>query len=120
VLLIPVILLPLTMFSLGVSWILASLGVYLRDIGQGIGFVTVVLLFISPVFYQIENVPPYLSVFISLNPISLPVENLRSVVLWNGDVQWGGWALSLVLSLLLMSVGYMLFERIRKGFSDVL
>lgn len=35
---------------MGLAWILASLGVFLRDVGQTIGIFTVVMLFLSPVF----------------------------------------------------------------------
>ena len=51
ILYLPLILLPFGLFIMGLSWALASLGVYLRDVGQFIGILTTVLMFLSPIFY---------------------------------------------------------------------
>lgn len=65
VLLLPLVLLPLIFFVMGLSWFLASLGVYLRDVGQFIGIVTTVLMFLSPIFYPITALPEKYRVFTS-------------------------------------------------------
>ena len=57
ILFIPLIFIPLGLVTLGVAWLLASLGVYLRDVGQTIGIVTTILLFLAPVFYPISALP---------------------------------------------------------------
>ena len=49
--LLPVVLLPMLCLTMGLSWLLASLGVYLRDVSQVILLVTTALLFLSPIFY---------------------------------------------------------------------
>ncbi len=49
-LLLPLVLLPLVLFTLGISWLLASLGVYLRDVGQIVGVLTTALMFVSAIF----------------------------------------------------------------------
>ena len=51
---LPVVLAPLALLALGVSWILASLGVYLRDVGPIVPVLAAVLLFASPVFYPLD------------------------------------------------------------------
>ncbi|WP_164624397.1 ABC transporter permease, partial [Pseudomonas viridiflava] len=56
-LLFPLILVPLLLGTLGISWFLASLGVYLRDVGHVITVLTTVLLFLSPVLYPIAALP---------------------------------------------------------------
>jgi len=48
---LPFVVMPFALFILGLSWILASLGVYLRDVSQFIGVITSVLMFLSPIFY---------------------------------------------------------------------
>ena len=53
----PLVLLPLVIFTLGLAWMLASLGVFLRDVGQTIGIFTMVMLFLSPVFYPVTALP---------------------------------------------------------------
>jgi lipopolysaccharide transport system permease protein len=54
---IPFVLFPLVLLSLGLAWILASLGVFLRDVGQTIGLLTTVMMFLAPVFYPLTAVP---------------------------------------------------------------
>jgi lipopolysaccharide transport system permease protein len=56
-LLLPVVLFPLLMFILGVAWFIAALGVYLRDVGQIVGVLTSVLMFLSPIFYPLSALP---------------------------------------------------------------
>jgi len=55
VLWLPVIWLPFLLFTLGFCWFLASLGVFLRDIGQVVGVATTALLFLSPIFYPVKR-----------------------------------------------------------------
>jgi lipopolysaccharide transport system permease protein len=119
-LLIPVVLLPLILLTLGLSWLLASLGVYLRDLSQGIGIVTTVALFLSPVFYPIDTLPESYQTFIKWNPITLPIVQLRDLMLWGKPVEWDAWAVSLALGAALSYFGFWWFQKTRRGFADVL
>jgi len=65
---LPIVLVPLLFATMGLAWFLSSIGVYVRDIGQTIGIFTMVLLFLSPVFYPVEALPEKLSLFASLEP----------------------------------------------------
>jgi lipopolysaccharide transport system permease protein len=85
VFLLPLFMIPLAGFSLGLSWFLSSLGVYLRDIGYAIGIVVQILFFLSPIFYPIEAVPERFRIFIKLNPLTGILEGFRQVLVWN---QW--------------------------------
>jgi lipopolysaccharide transport system permease protein len=118
-LLVPVILIPLVLMTIGLSWILASLGVYLRDLSQVMGMVTTVALFLAPVFYPIENLPPAYRTLIVWNPITLPIMQLRDVMLWDKPMQWSAWAISLVAGVLVSAFGYWWFQKTRRGFADV-
>jgi lipopolysaccharide transport system permease protein len=117
--LIPLALLPLILMIMGMSWILASLGVYLRDLSQVIGMLVTISLFLAPIFYPIENLPPAYKAFLSWNPITLPVIQLRNLMLWAKPFEWGPWALSLVIGLALCQIGYWWFQKSRRGFADV-
>ncbi len=120
VLLFPVIIFPLLLVTIGLSWLLSALGVYVRDLGQMIGVIISAMLFLSPVFYPISSMPESVRWLFYLNPVTLPIEQARSVVLW-GHIPdlwaWGGYFLSSVLVSLL---GLWAFNRLRGGFSDVL
>jgi lipopolysaccharide transport system permease protein len=119
-LLFPVILLPLCFLTMGLTWLLSSLGVYLRDLAQGMGVITTVLLFVSPVFYPIEGLPTKFRALISMNPITLPITQLRSAMMWGTPLDWFAWGATLLLSLLVFYAGFWWFQHSRKGFADVL
>ena len=120
VLFTPVILLPLILMILGFSWAFASLGVYLRDLSQVIGMVTTVALFLAPVFYSIDKLPEIYQSILVWNPITLPIIQLRDLMLWNKPILWNQWAISLGIGLLICQTGYWWFQKSRRGFADVL
>ena len=117
---IPFVLLPLMIFTLGVSWMLASLGVFVRDVGQSIGIFTAVLMFLSPVFYPISAIPKSLQIWILLNPLTFIIEQAREVLIWGQLPNWGGLGIYTLVSLLVLWLGYAWFQKTRKGFADVL
>lgn len=119
VIFVPVVVLPLLIVALGASWGLAALSVYLRDIGQLIGILITVLLFLSPIFYPIDALPVQLRELIYLNPLTLIVEQLRDVVIWGRPPDAGPLALYYAVALVLALIGYQLFQRLRPGFADV-
>lgn len=120
ILLVPLVLLPLMLTILGLSWLFASLGVYLRDLSQVIGMLTTVALFLAPIFYSIEALPPLYQSIIVWNPISLPVIQLRDVMILGKPLDWSAWGLSLLVGSLVCYLGFIWFQKSRKGFADVL
>nr|WP_231373034.1 ABC transporter permease [Thioalkalivibrio sp. AKL10] len=120
VLLAPVILFPLVVLSLGVGWILSSLGVFLRDIGQVTGVLATALLFLSPVFYPVSALPEFMQPWMVLNPLTLMIESLRDVVIWGREPDWLAWSLYLMVSTLVAWIGFVWFQKTRRGFADVL
>jgi lipopolysaccharide transport system permease protein len=120
VLLVPLALLPLLLVVLGLSSALASLGVYFRDLGQIMGVVASVVLFLAPVFYPVTALPPEYRSLLDWNPITLPIEQVRNLVIWGKPFEWGAWFTSLVLGLLVCQAGYWWFRKTQRGFADVL
>lgn len=105
---------------LGLAWLLASLGVYLRDSSQIVGMAITPLMFFSPVFYPMQSLPPRWQPILELNPLTLPIEQIRHVML---DGLWPDWQALLVytaLSSLVAWLGARWFAATRKGFADVL
>ena len=119
-LMIPIALIPLVLIIMGISWLFSSLGVYLRDLSQIMGMVTTVALFMAPIFYPIEALPPAFGKLLVWNPITLPVILLRNLMLWDKPFLWGAWAISLVIGLSVCQLGYWWFQKSRGGFADVL
>jgi lipopolysaccharide transport system permease protein len=120
ILLLPLVIVPLVLCTLGCSWILASLGVYLKDVAHLVGFMTSVLLFLSPVFYPLSAIPPSYQPLMMLNPLTITIEQARSVMLLSQFPNWHVWGLFLLFSLIIAWLGFALFQKTRRGFADVL
>ena len=120
VVLVPLVLSPLIFMVLGLTWFLAALGVYLKDLSQLIAFLTSVSLFLAPVFYATDTLPPDFQRLLLLNPITLPILELRDVMLFGNSMNWAAWGFSLGLGVMAFWLGYAFFQKTRRGFADVL
>ena len=118
--LLPIVLVPLLLMTVGVSWFLAGLGVFVRDIGHVMGIVSTALLFMSPAFFPIEQVPKGLQLLVQLNPLTLPINQARQVLIWGTMPDWSALGAWFVFSLLVSWLGFWWFQRARGGFADVL
>lgn len=116
----PLVLLPLIVLSLGAAWILASLGVYLRDVAQPIGMAMTILLFASPVFYPISALPASVQPWLILNPLTFIIEQSRAVLIQGQLPSVFGLLLYLLISLAFAWCGYAWFQKTRKGFANVI
>jgi len=114
-----VVLLPLVLFVLGLSWALAALGVYLRDLAQTITIVTTVMMFLSPIFYPASAVPAGFRWAIEWNPMSFFIEQTRVVLIWGKLPDFAGLAAMTVGGLAVAWLGLALFQHARDGFADV-
>jgi lipopolysaccharide transport system permease protein len=119
-LLIPIILLPLIAFTMGISWFLASLGVYLRDVSQIIGLLTTILMFLSPIFYPVSSLPEEYRGLFQLNPLTPTIEMARDVLIWGKAPDWSIYGISLAVATFVGFSGFAWFQKTRKGFADVL
>jgi lipopolysaccharide transport system permease protein len=120
VLLFPLVLLPLVLATLGVAWFLSSFGVYVRDIGQITGIITTILLFVSAVFFPISALPPPYQGWLKLNPLAVIIEQSRNVLIFGQIPDFEQWGIMLVGGLLIAWIGFIWFQKTRKGFADVL
>lgn len=117
---LPVIFLPLIILALGCAWILASLGVFLRDVSQTIGILVTVLMFTAPVFYPVSNLPPKIQPLVMLNPLTFIITEARDVAIWGNMPRFDWLGIYFLVSVLVASAGFAWFQKTRKGFADVL
>ncbi|MDD5320852.1 MAG: ABC transporter permease [Methylococcales bacterium] len=120
VILTPLVLLPLVILSLGFAWALASLGVFIRDVGQTVGIITTVMLFLSPVFFPVTSMPEAYRPLIMANPLTFIIEQSREVLIWGHPPNWTGLGIYTLAATTVAWTGYVWFQKTRKGFADVL
>lgn len=119
-LLMPLVLLPLVLLAQGVTWLLAALGVYLRDIAHSTTLLATVLSFVSPVFYPTSALPEPYSRWIYLNPLTWIMETARAVLVQGSAPHWGQWVFATSAAAGVCWLGYWSFQKSRPGFADVL
>lgn len=120
VLYIPIVILPVLLTGLGISWLLSALTVYLRDVAQITGLLTTLLLFVSAVFFPISALPAKYQLVIYLNPLALVISESRKVLAFGQSPDWNILILTSSVGALIAIVGYWWFQKARKGFADVL
>jgi len=116
----PVVLAPLIILTLGLSWILSSIGVFLRDVGQTMAIFTSIMLFMSPVFFPLSALPEKFRPFIMANPLTFIIEQSREVLIEGKIPDAQGLSIYLAVSMLIAWLGFAWFQKTRKGFADVL
>jgi len=118
--LLPLVLLPLVILTAGVCWMVSALGVYLRDIGQIAGVVATAMLFLSSAIIPMESVPESYRIIFELNPLTFIINQAREVVIWGRMPDWAGLGIYTVIALAIALMGHAVFNKLRKGFADVL
>lgn len=116
---LPVVWLPLVPLVLGLSWALAGIGTYVRDVGQLITMALSVLMFLSPVFFPLEALPVAWRDWALLNPLASVMTETRAVVLAGVWPQWGTLAINFIACCAVATGGAAIFNVVRKGFADV-
>ncbi|MEJ7607084.1 MAG: ABC transporter permease [Bryobacteraceae bacterium] len=120
VLWLPLILLPQLMFTLGVAWFLSALGVYMRDLGQIIGFLLTLWFFLTPICYPESLLPPDAATILTKNPIYVLVSGYRAIFLdGHAPAMHSLWKLWIVAGLTFL-LGHAWFYKLRKSFADVI
>jgi len=118
--LFPLLLLPQILFTLGAAWFIASLGVFVRDISQGITLLLMAWMYLTPIIYPESIVPERFRSTIALNPFTPLVRNYRRLFLEGIGPDWIGLGYVSIVAVLTFVLGYWWFARTRKNFADVI
>ena len=118
--LLPVYMLLLGLFSVGLGWMVASLQVFLRDTSQFTLVVLTLWFWLTPIFISVEQVPARFRFLIQLNPLSAVVTSYRDLLLVNKAPAWDQLLWLTVSSLAVFALGGLLFRQLKPGFADVL
>nr|WP_242518318.1 ABC transporter permease [Halochromatium roseum] len=117
---LPLVLLPFTLFLVALAWVLSSLSVYVRDVGQMMAMLTTLMMFLSGVFYPLETLPERWQWLFLLNPLARVIQDVRQLLFEGAWPDWHRLALFTLSGLLACLLAAAWFQRLRKGFADVL
>lgn len=119
-LLLPVLILPVCLAALGVSWFLSTFGTFLRDLQHVVELALTVLMFLTPIFYSLEAVPAPWDAWIRANPIAEVIEAVRAAAMTGAVPDWTRWGIATAASFAIALLGFGVFQKGRRAFADVL
>jgi lipopolysaccharide transport system permease protein len=120
VVLTPLVVLVQFVLMAGLAWIAAAISVFFRDIPNLVAVALMLLFYLTPVFYEVRNLPPELERLLHINPLTTVVETYRAVLLGQdapGAARLAGVG---VLSIAVATVGLLGFRRVQGRFVDYL
>jgi lipopolysaccharide transport system permease protein len=120
IVLLPVVLLPQLIGTCGIAWLVSSLGVFVRDIVQGIALALMAWMYLTPIIYPESLVPPGYRSAIEWNPFTPLVRSYRLILLEGRVPDWAGLGYFALFAVLSFLFGYWWFARTRKNFADVI
>lgn len=119
-LLLPLMILPTLLLTLAFVWLIAPLGVFLKDVSQVVGLFTTSLLFLSPIFYPLSRIPEWLQPYFRLNPFVGILEMARGSLFQGRLPDWEALATLTGLTWLGAWLGYAWFMRSKSSLADAL
>jgi lipopolysaccharide transport system permease protein len=120
ILALPVIMAVQFLFTLGIVFFLATYNVFFRDLRYIVQNFLMAFYFITPIMYDIQNVPSRFQFIFSYNPVSQLIYCYRNIFLYGISPNWErlGWVLA--LSIILVFLGAWVFETHRESFAEYL
>ena len=116
---LPLTTLPLLLLSMGCSWIISSMGLFFRDLGNLLGIVILLLFFSAPIFYDVVQIPEEYRWALNINPLTPVIVNTRTIFFKYMQPDWYELGTSWLVSLVIFQLGFCVFMRLRRRFADV-
>ena len=117
---LPVLLIPQLLFTLGVCWFLAGLGVFVRDLGQIMGFLLTLWFFVTPICYSEANLPASALLILRKNPMYVLVHGYRAILLEHHPPELLPLVKLWMVAIAIFFLGHAWFYKLRKSFADVI
>ena len=117
---LPLLIVPQVLFTAGVCWFLAALGVFVRDLGQVIGFLLTLWFFLTPICYPEASLPASALPLLAKNPLFVLVSGYRAVFLEGQAPAWGPLWKLWVASAAVFILGHAWFYKLRRSFADII
>lgn len=119
-LLLPLLLVPQFLVTAGLGWLMASLGVFIRDMPQINHLSLTTWMYLTPIFYPENIIPPKYQWMVNLNPMAPLIRNYRRILLEGRAPDWRGLGVTMAFALICFVLGYWWFQRTKKAFADIL
>ena len=115
---IPLVLLHLGLLGLGIGIIVSSLTTKYRDLSVLVTFGVSLWMYVTPIVYPMSCTFGIMQTILTINPVTAPIELLRYIVLGSGTVQLIPYLVSVALTLIVLLLGIIIFNKVEKNFMD--
>lgn len=117
---LPLLLIPQLLATIGLGWLMASLGVFVRDMSQVNQLALQACFYLTPILYPENLVPPNYRWLVDWNPVAPLIRSYRRILLEGQMPDWRGLGFTLAFGVFCFVFGYWWFQRTKKAFADVL
>jgi ABC-type polysaccharide/polyol phosphate export permease len=117
---LPLYLVLLGLFAIGLGWLVAAFQVYLRDTAQFVSILLTFWFWLTPIFIDVEQVPEQFRRFVMWNPLTYLVKAYRERLLTHRMPDWNEVSMLALWSVVAFVAGGLAFKQLKKGFADVL
>lgn len=119
-LVLPIIIFVETILALGIVFLVSAISVFFQDLMQILGILMMLWQFLTPVMYEVQDIPEHMRIYFSLNPMTPIIEAYRDVLYYGKVPQLSSMMNGLVLGVALLLIGWIVFGCLEKRFSEVL
>ena len=120
ILFFPLVLLIQYVLLLGIALIFSAVTVYMRDIQHFIGVVLQLLFYATPIVYSIDTIPEEFRWILKWNPMTYIIEGYRAIFYNQTMPDLKALGILGVISIVILIVGYLLFNKLQKRFAEEL
>ena len=114
------LIIPIYLMTLGVTYFISAISVFIRDVGQVIAIFNMAFMFLSPIFFPMERMPQKFQFIASLNPIAYIVTQVRDTLIFSRGFNWDGYYIATLASFVIFMIGFLIFSSLKKDFADVI
>lgn len=104
--------------TIGLSLIVSSATVYLRDLKQIMEFVVLALFYFTPIIYNSEMVPERFRFLLNLNPLKPLIESYQNIFFFHKPPELLHLFIIFIIALAITFVGFIIFGKLNKGFAE--
>ena len=120
ILFFPLVLLIQYVLLLGIALIFSAVTVYMRDIQHFIGVVLQLLFYATPIVYSIDTIPENFRWILKWNPMTYIIEGYRAIFYNQTMPDLKSLGVLGIISIIILIVGYLLFNKLQKRFAEEL
>ena len=115
---LPLIAIIQSLLSLGLLFILSAINVYVRDVEYVVAFFVNLLFYGTPILYTVDMFPQKISWLLNINPLAHLIDAYRSIFYYQTMPNFGSLLYLIIVSLLILIIGYSVFRKLEKGFAE--